>query len=347
MTHTTISIEAPGLPVLPGVDEQTGSRPDPRPPARRRRAPRTLRFLTRRPGLLLSLTLLALVLVAAFAPQLIAPGDPNVGATAQRLQPPGPGHWFGTDHLGRDLLTRMVHGTALSLRTALLAVTIALLVGGLAGMTAGFLGGWVDTAVMRVVDVLMAIPSLLLSLALIAALGFGSTNVAIAVAIGSVAGFARIARSQTLRVTQATYVEAARSLGTRWHTTLRRHVVPNASGPILALAVLEFGAAILAVSALSFLGYGAPRPAPEWGSPSLRPCWRSTGWPGPSTGNGAPSDELSDDHEPSSDRTGPPSGCPGPGARAAPELPHPERNGARVARGGPGAVPRRGGCPRR
>lgn len=228
--------------------------------------PRPARFVLLRPGLLLSVALLAVVVLAAFAPSVLAPGDPLTGDTTQKLLAPSAQHWFGTDHLGRDLFTRMVHGTALSMRTALLAVVIASVIGGLFGLTAGFVGGGVDNAVMRVVDVLMAVPSLLLSLALIAALGFGSTNVAIAVAIGSIAGFARIARSQTLRVSQSTYVEAARSLGSRWHVTLRRHILPNASGPILALAVLEFGTAILAVSALSFLGYGAPRPAPEWGA---------------------------------------------------------------------------------
>lgn len=220
----------------------------------------------RKPSLVLSVVFLLLVLLAAFAPSLLAPGDPYTGDTSQALQPPSAAHWFGTDHLGRDLYTRVVHGTSLSLRTALIAVVIALFSGGVFGMLAGFLGGWVDQAIMRVVDVLLAIPSLLLSLALISALGFGATNVAIAVALGSLATFARIARSQSLRVCQSIYVEAARSLGSRWYTTLRRHVLPNSSGPILALAVLEFGMAILSVSALSFLGYGTPRPAPEWGS---------------------------------------------------------------------------------
>lgn len=267
MTNTTAFLDEarsnPAAPAGPAVLEGPAA---PQTLAQRRRLPRLVRFTLRRPGLILSVTLLGLVVLAAFAPQLLAPGDPLVGVTAERLQPPSAAHWFGTDHLGRDLFTRVVHGTSLSLRTALLAVGLALAAGGLLGITAGFLGGWVDNAVMRVVDVLMAIPSLLLSLALIAALGFGPTNVAIAVALGSVASFARIARSQTLRVCQATYVEAAWSLGSRWYVTLRRHILPNASGPILSLAVLEFGMAILAVSALSFLGYGAPRPAPEWGA---------------------------------------------------------------------------------
>lgn len=269
LTQTTVLLDPPAQ----DGDRSAALGSAPREPARSRlralpaaRLPKVFRFALRRPGLLLSVALLLLVVVAAFVPGLIAPGDPETGITAEKLQAPSAAHLFGTDHLGRDLFTRVVHGTALSLRTALIAVGLALAVGGLLGVTAGFLGGWVDNIVMRVVDVLMAIPSLLLSLALIAALGFGPTNVAIAVAVGSIAIFARIARSQTLRVCQATYVEAARSLGSRWHVTLRRHILPNASGPILALAVLEFGMAILAVSALSFLGYGAPRPAPEWGS---------------------------------------------------------------------------------
>lgn len=254
---------------VPGTESQDPQHDDVRSPAAApKQAPKKLpltRWL-RKPGLVISGLFLILVVVAAFFPNVLASGDPYTGDSSQALQSPSAAHWFGTDHLGRDLYTRVVHGTSLSLRTALVAVVIALFSGGVFGIMAGFLGGWVDQAIMRVVDVLLAIPSLLLSLALISALGFGSTNVAIAVAIGSVATFARIARSQSLRVCQAVYVEAARSLGSRWYTTLRRHVLPNASGPILALAVLEFGMAILSVSALSFLGYGAPRPAPEWGS---------------------------------------------------------------------------------
>lgn len=259
---TTVPPEITNQP--PGQPNTTATSPTnntSRPKLKRRRGSWISKF-----SLGLASAFLLLVIIAAFAPGILAPGDPYTGDATQALQAPGASHWFGTDHLGRDLYTRVIHGTALSLRTALIAVTIALISGGLLGLMAGFLGGWVDQTVMRVVDVLLAIPALLLSLALISALGFGSTNVAIAVAIGSIATFARIARSQSLRVCQAAYVEAARSMGSRWYRTLIRHVVPNSIGPIIALAVLEFGTAILSVSALSFLGYGAPRPAPEWGS---------------------------------------------------------------------------------
>jgi peptide/nickel transport system permease protein len=237
-------------------------RVDEAPPRREGR----VRFLLRRPGFVVSIVYVALVLLAAFAPHVLAPGDPAVGVPAERLQPPGAAHVFGTDYLGRDVYTRVVHGASLSLQATVIAVSVALVVGGLVGVLAGFVRGWLDEVLMRGVDVLLAVPAVLLSLALITALGYGTVKVAIAVGIASVASFARVMRAETLRVRQSVYVEAARSVGTRWHVTLLRHVLPNAAGPVLVLAVLEFGLAILAVSSLSFLGYGAPPPAPEWGS---------------------------------------------------------------------------------
>lgn len=223
-------------------------------------------YLRRRPGLAVAVVVVALVLVAAFFPGVLAPGDPNLGIPALKLRPPGPGHVFGTDYLGRDVFTRVVHGAALSLQATVIAVAVALVAGGLIGLLAGFVGRWVDEVLMRVVDVMLAIPAVLLSLALITALGYGTVKVAVAVGIAGVASFARMMRAETLRVRRTAYVEAARSVGTRGYVTLWRHVLPNAAGPVLVLAVLEFGLAILAVSSLSFLGYGAPPPAPEWGS---------------------------------------------------------------------------------
>jgi len=242
--------------------------------------------LVRKPGLVLALLWSATIVVAAFAPSLLAPGDPLVGVPADKLQPPSSAHWFGTDQLGRDLYTRVVHGTQLTLEAALTAVLVGLVVGALIGLVAGFVGGIVDDVAMRVVDVLLSIPALLLSLALITVLGFGTVNVAIAVGLANVASVSRIMRSEVLRVRTSVYVEASHAGGSRWWTTLGRHVLPNSVGPVVVLAALELGGAVLAVSSLSFLGYGEPPPAPEWGAlvaggrDYLRTSWWLTTLPG-------------------------------------------------------------------
>ncbi|MGW4774482.1 ABC transporter permease [Nocardia sp. NPDC004278] len=208
----------------------------------------------------------ALALGWALFPSVFASGDPLTGVPAQKFQGPSTEHWFGTDNLGRDLYTRTVHGAGLSLTATLSAVAIALVAGSILGLLSGSIGGIVDTVIMRFVDVLLSIPSLLLSLALVTALGFGTRNVAVAVGVSLIANFARVMRSEVLRVRQAPYVEAAHASGVRWYTVLARHVLPNSYQPVLALAAVEFGMAVLAVSALSFLGYGAKPPTPEWGS---------------------------------------------------------------------------------
>ncbi|MEU1259413.1 ABC transporter permease [Streptomyces chartreusis] len=244
--------------------------PHPTPPAStttsRHGRRRLLRFLVRRPGLVLSLLVVAAVLLAAFWPGLFTGRDPLRSAPSEILQPPGVHHWFGTDQLGRDLYARVVHGAALSLKATLIAVAVAFVVGGGLGLVAGFAGGTVEATLMRFVDVLLAIPGLFLSLAVVTALGTGTANVALAVGLAGVAGFARVMRAEVLRVRHTAYVEAARVSGARWYAVLGRHVLPNAAGPVLALATLDLGAAVLSVASLSFLGYGAPSPAPEWGT---------------------------------------------------------------------------------
>lgn len=222
--------------------------------------------LLRRPDLALAVLVLAVMVAAAAAPGVFTARDPLRGVPADRLRPPGPAHPFGTDYLGRDLYARVVHGAGESLRATVVAVLIALVVGTVLGLLAGFVGGAVDEVLMRIVDVLLAIPGLLLSLTVVTVLGFGTAQVAIAVGVAGVAGFARLSRSEVLRVRRTGYVEAARGAGVRWYGVLARHVLPNATGPIGALAALEFGTAVLAVSALSFLGFGAPPPTPEWGA---------------------------------------------------------------------------------
>ena len=254
---TGTALGLPARPVEPGGGPEPGSRVDLR---------RVRRFLVRRPGLLLSVLIVVLVVLASFWPDLFTSKDPLQGVPSENFRGPSGAHWFGTDELGRDVFSRVVHGAQLSLKATLIAVAVAFVVGSLIGLVAGFVGRWVDDVLMRFVDVLLSIPALFLSLALVTALGYGTVKVAVAVGIASVAGFARVTRSEVLRVRQAVFVEASRSCGSRWYSVLGRHVLPNAAGPVIVLATLDFGSSILAVSALSFLGYGAPLPAPEWGT---------------------------------------------------------------------------------
>ncbi|MBW1638340.1 MULTISPECIES: ABC transporter permease [Microbacterium] len=222
--------------------------------------------LLRQPGFLLSVLVLLVVAVAIAAPSLLATHDPYLSVPKERLLPPSAEHLFGTDNLGRDLYSRVVHGAALSIVSAALAVAVGVVVGGLVGLASGFLGGVVDFAVMRVVDVLVAIPGILLALIVVATLGFGPVSIGLGVGLGAAGSFARVMRAQVLRVRNEEYVEAARTLGARLPAVVFQHVLPNAARPVIAVAALELGTAILGVSALTFLGFGAPPPAPEWGA---------------------------------------------------------------------------------
>lgn len=217
-------------------------------------------------ALVLALTVVAVALGWAFFPGVFATQSPFDTRVAWRLRPPSLAHWFGTDYLGRDVYARVVHGAALSLKATVIAVSLGATAGCVLGLLAGFSRRRVDDAVMRVVDVLLAIPSLLLSLMVVTVLGFGTVNVALAAGVATIATFARLMRAEVLRIKSHAYVEAAFGSGERWLSVLWRHILPNAAGPVLVLAGLEFGAAILAVSALSFLGFGAAPPAPEWGT---------------------------------------------------------------------------------
>ncbi|WPB55802.1 ABC transporter permease [Xylophilus sp. GOD-11R] len=213
----------------------------------------------------LAFAVIVLVVAWAIAPGLFASHDPAIGVPADKLLPPGAAHWFGTDHLGRDLYTRVVHGTGSSVASALIAVAIGVFAGGFIGLLSGFLGGWVDVVFARLVDVLLAIPHLLLAVIVVTALGFDTTNAAVATGVSAVAVFARVMRAEVIKTRQATFIEASFLLGgSRWHILLR-HVLPNASRSVLSLAVLQFGLSILVIASLAFLGYGDPPPASDWG----------------------------------------------------------------------------------
>ena len=223
------------------------------------------RFRRLSPTLTLAWLVIAMVALWAMVPGWFAHQNPVVGQAGQQLLAPGLAHWLGTDALGRDLWARVVHGSVHSLSGAFLAVAVGLVAGTLIGLLAGAAGGRVDDALMRLVDVLLAVPSLLLSLTIIILLGFGTINAAIAVGVASVAGFARLVRSEVVRVRRSDYVEAAFGSGGRFAAVLWRHVLPNSLTSVVALAALQFGSAILSISTLGFLGYGAPPPTPEWG----------------------------------------------------------------------------------
>ncbi|MBW5440162.1 ABC transporter permease [Bradyrhizobium canariense] len=217
------------------------------------------------PTVALSFAVIAIVIAWSVAPSLFTGQSPIVGVPADKLLAPSTAHWFGTDHLGRDLYTRVVYGTASSVTSALVAVVIATFTGGFIGLLAGFLGGWVDVVLARLVDVLLAIPNFLLAVIVVTAIGFDTTNAAIATGVSAVAVFARVMRSEVIKTRQAVFVEAAFLMGgSRWHILLR-HVLPNASRSVLPLAVLQFGLSILVIASLAFLGYGDPPPASDWG----------------------------------------------------------------------------------
>lgn len=215
--------------------------------------------------LLLAWLVIGLVVAWAVVPWLFTGHSATEGTPRMQLRPPSAEHWLGTDGLGRDLFARVVYGARESLAGALVAVAVGLLLGTLLGLLAGARGGWLDAVIMRLVDTLLAIPSLLLSLSIIILLGFGTLNVAVAVGAVAVARFARLARSEVIRVRRSEYVEAAYGSGGTFWAVLRRHILPNSLTSVLALAALQFGSAILAISTLGFLGYGAPPPTPEWG----------------------------------------------------------------------------------
>lgn len=215
--------------------------------------------------LALSWLIIAITLLWAVVPELFTAYSGTEGTPGEQLQPPSAEHVLGTDGMGRDLYARIVYGAAHSLSGAFVAVTVGLLLGTLLGLIAGARGGWTEAVIMRLVDAMLAVPSLLLSLAIIVLLGFGTINVAIAVGAVSVARFARLARSEVVRVRRSEYVEAAFGSGGTFAAVLWRHILPNSLTSVIALAALQFGSAILSISTLGFLGYGAPPPTPEWG----------------------------------------------------------------------------------
>ncbi|CAJ62507.1 MULTISPECIES: ABC transporter permease [Frankia] len=222
--------------------------------------------LLRRPGFVLAALFVVFVILSGLAPGLFTSYKPSATSPVDKLKGPSLHHLFGTDELGRDLFSRVLHGSTLTIKATGGAVLIAIVAGLAIGVVAGFFGGWVDSLLMRIVDILLAIPMLLMALVIVTALGFGLLPIAIAVGTTITPTFARTTRAEVLRVKEQPYVEAARTGGASWGRVLVRHILPNSWGPVSVLAVLDFGTAVLVVSSLSFLGFGTPPPAAEWGT---------------------------------------------------------------------------------
>jgi ABC-type dipeptide/oligopeptide/nickel transport system permease subunit len=215
---------------------------------------------------MIGLGAIVVLLVLAIAAPLVARVDPTSIALANQLQPPSFAHWLGTDLQGRDVWARLVYGARISLSVGFLSQGIALAIGLSLGLVSGFYGKWVDEVVMRLADVTLAFPSLLLLIALAAAFEPSLTTVLVTIGVVGWAGMARIVRGQVLVVRQLEYVQAARALGERDYRIITRHLLPNCIAPVVIAATLGVAGAIMAEAALSFLGLGVQPPTPSWGS---------------------------------------------------------------------------------
>lgn len=236
----------------------------PRSAARQRRK-RWVRHFLKSPVALISLICVVLALVLALGADVVAPQDPLVQDVRNRLAGPSWDHPFGTDALGRDVLSRVIHGTRVSLIAAFSAVALSAIVGVGFGIIAGYIGGLVDEAIMRVVDAVVAFPAIILALAFVTAFGATLRSVIIALAIVSMPLYARLMRAQILSVKQSDFVLAARSVGAHPWRIMARHMLPNVMAPIVVASTLGMSYAILAEASLSFLGAGVQPPTPTWG----------------------------------------------------------------------------------
>ena len=253
----------PPEPTVSPIATEAGVPSTARPPRPRWRE--TLGLLVCNPTAATASALLLLIVLVAVFDESLAPQGPNEISVEDRLQPPSRAHPFGTDDLGRDILSRVILGAGVSLQVGFLAVAFALVVGTLIGLLAGFYGRWVDDVLMRAMDVLFAFPAVLLAIAVLAVRGPGAGNTALAIGIVYVPVFARVTRASVLGVREEVYVRASRSVGASDWRLLTRHVLPNAAPPIIVQTSISLAFAVLAEAALSFLGLGTQPPNPSWG----------------------------------------------------------------------------------
>jgi peptide/nickel transport system permease protein len=225
-----------------------------------------LRILVRNRVAMSGLAILVIMSLLAVLAPAIAPYDPDAVDILHQLEAPSQAHILGTDLYGRDIFSRILYGGRITLVVGLIAVGIAASIGIVLGLIAGFYGGALDSIIMRLVDVLLAFPRILLALSIVGMLGPGLLNVMVAVGIAGITGYARLVRGSVLSAKENVYVEAARVVGCPDHIILRRHLLPNIIGPVIVLATLDVAAAILSASSLSFLGLGVQPPTAEWGA---------------------------------------------------------------------------------
>ncbi len=242
--------------------------------------------LARNPGAVTGFIILLLIAIASLSASLLTSFDPIALSPRERLQPPNSEHWFGTDAFGRDILTRVLYGGQVSLRVGFVAVGIAASIGVTLGLLSGYYGGVIDNLVMRLTDVMLAFPGILLALAIVAVLGPDLFNAMIAVGISASPIYTRVVRGAVLQTKSLAYIEAVQQSGARDWRIVLLHILPNILGPIVVIATLGIANAIIAGAALSFLGLGARPPTPEWGlmladgRNYLRHAWWITTFPG-------------------------------------------------------------------
>jgi len=224
-----------------------------------------VRFLRRQPLGSAGGVVMALVMLAAFAATAVSTDDPTRTNAAQTFQPPGRRHWLGTDHLGRDIYSRLVHGARVSLAVGLTTSALGGLLGGAVGIASGYERGVATAVIQPILDIMQGFPLLVLALVLTAALGPSLLTVIVAIAVPFVPRVARVVRATTLAIRESTYVEAAQALGASGLRVAVRHIVPNTLAPLIVLTTAQLGSAILVEAALSFLGLGVPEPYPSWG----------------------------------------------------------------------------------
>lgn len=222
--------------------------------------------LKRNPMTMVGITILLVMIVLSLVVPILSPYDPNKIHIVERFHPPSATHWFGTDEVGRDVLTRILYGSRLSLGVGIFVIFIAGFIGTLLGTVSGYLGGKIDNVVMRMMDMVLAFPTLILAMALASALGPSLQNAMISIAIIKIPVYVRLARGETLSVREKLFVKAAVTFGIKPLRIIFRHIIPNVISPVVIQMTLDVGDAILLVATLGFLGLGAQPPTPEWGA---------------------------------------------------------------------------------